>query len=140
MLFRSVSQSRYGYNVRVLADLGGRANDGSRVNAGRVGWRLIEEGDGARKGEIGIFGAQCSGIDSGEIFSDDDGRGLRGLSGCGVLYVGDESELSWAGFFDTGKADNVAVVSFEVAIQFLCKFAEFHHSILIPQPVGNGWC
>ena len=104
-----------GADVRVRSDFCGCGDDGSGMNAGRVGGRLIEEFDGFGKGEVRIAAAhegkkRLTGIaGDGSIVVQEHGGGARCLEQRGIALVGEESDMAGLGLFEPGDAGDLQI-------------------------------
>src|SRR6185437_14897804 len=88
-------------NVGAVADLGRRMHNRSRMYSRRISRRLIKKFQRTRKIQIRIFAAQHRRTESREVFSDNHSRRF-GCPRCrGIFRVGYESNLSWAGGFNS---------------------------------------
>ena len=97
------------------------------MDAGSVGGRLVEEGEGAGEGVVWVLDAEGGGGDFLEVWFDEDGCSV-GLAGkAGVARVGYEGDLSGTGFFNAAHASDF---DFRIAAEFSseggCEFAELH--------------
>jgi hypothetical protein len=102
-------------DVRVRADFGRGIDDCGGMDAGRVGRRLIEETERARKGVIGVLDAEGSRGDLLKFGFDDDSGGSCGAGERGIAGICDEGDLSRTGFLKAFDAGNFQV---RVAAEF----------------------
>lgn len=91
-----------GADMRASTNFRAGMHDGRGMNAGGPDRRLIENLDRLRESEIGIPETQGRGGDIGEVRADKNSRSMRGAGEGGVLWVGNEGDLTRAGFFDAG--------------------------------------
>ena len=113
-----------GADVRALADAGAGINDGGPVDAGGVYGRLVEEGQGAGEGEIGIRDAEGCGGDFLKFWINQDRCGVGFAGEGGVAGVGDEGHLRGAGLFNALDAGDFQLrVSAEFGAQPGCQLA-----------------
>src|SRR5579872_3741770 len=102
--FHAVLNYHVRSNVGAVADLGRRMHNRSRMYSRRISRRLIKKFQRTRKIQIRIFAAQHRRTESREVFSDNHSRRF-GCPRCrGIFRVGYESNLSWAGGFNSRNA------------------------------------
>jgi len=90
-----------------LAELGGRVDDSSRMDARWVLWTSVKELQRARKGMVRV-GQPQRGKGNGRKVGFNEDRPGAGLLGEGrVLWVGDKGELVWPGLFDARDTFNI---------------------------------
>ena len=114
-------------DVRVCADLGGGIDDGGGMDAGRVSGRLIEEGESAREGVIGVLDAKGGGGNFLEFGLDEDGGGAGGAGERSVFGIGDEGDFARGRFFDAFDAGDFEIgIAAEFRAETACELAEVH--------------
>ena len=79
------------------------------MNSRGIAQRLVEEFEGTREAEIGIFDAQRGCRDDREVFGNDYSCGFGEPRCGGVLGVGDEGEFSGAGLLDAVESGDLGV-------------------------------
>src|SRR5487761_270019 len=114
-------------NVRIRTDCRGFRDDGGGMNAGQIARSLMEKPDGVSESEIGIRSAQKGQRKPLFILRYDNGRGARLGYGRPIAAIGEKSQLSRFGVFDSGNAGDFDLrISVERALQARGNFSESH--------------
>ena len=112
-------------------------NDGRGMNARGIDGCLIEDFNCARKGQVWIGDPQRRRCDRREVLGHQYGRRLGSFRQRRVLWVGDESHLLRARFFNArnayyfdGFGRRILRAAFQTRVQSACQFCQLHALIV----------
>ena len=83
-----------------IADFSGRIDDGSRVDSGGIGGRLVEEAQRARKSQIGVLDPQRAASISWNSGSTSTAAARVFAGKPSVPGIGNEGDLRWPGLLN----------------------------------------